>query len=62
MVSHNVLSDCWSFRSMCIKDTLHKPDAFFIGCNMGIGTFKYTKAILNFFILESIQKAKANSL
>ena len=29
---------------------------------MGIGTLKYTKAILNFFILESILKAKANSL
>ena len=56
-VSHNVLSDYVSFHSMYIEETLHKTDSpyFFIGGNCGIGTSKYTKAILIYmnFILGS---------
>ena len=48
-VFHVVLSDYVSFHSIYIKETLHMTDSlyFFIGGNGGIGTWKYTKAILN---------------
>ena len=47
-VSHDVLSDYVSFHSMYIEEILHKTGSFyfFIGGNSGIGTWKYTKAIL----------------
>ena len=47
-VPYDVLSDYVSFHSMYIEETLHKTDSlyFFIGGNSGIGTWKYTKAIL----------------
>ena len=44
----NMLSDCASFHSMYIEETLNKSDSLysFIGGNSGIGTWNYTKAIL----------------
>ena len=61
-VSLDVLSDYRSFRSTYIEETLPRTDSlcFFIGGNMGIGTWKYTKAILNYFKLGSILKLKLN--
>ena len=43
-----MLNDYVSFRSMYIEEALHETDSlfFFIGGNSGIGTWKYTKAIL----------------